>query len=391
LSEHDQTTRLREEELDYVLPWLVRRSFNRVMLLRDGREAFPAMLAAIRAARRTVHLETYTLCDDHVGRAFREALIERRRAGVQVRVMYDAVGSFELPEAFVDALRAEGVQTLEFNPVAPWRARWGLNRRNHQKSLVVDDEVGFTGGLNVGAVYAPVEEGGGGWRDQAVRIEGPVVYDLARNFRRTWIRAGGRRFPQERMHRTRPGQEGFRADVSVVSNFGLRSRSRMGQSALHAVGRARDQIDIMNAYFLPALRLRRALRAAVKRGVDVRVIVPAISDVGAVWWASRHLYSRLLRGGVRIHEWPEFMMHAKAAVVDGVWTTIGSYNIDSRSLEHNLEVGVIVLNRDVGQAMEQEFEEDLARCREVRLSEWRARPRWHRFVEWFFYQFSYWL
>jgi cardiolipin synthase len=396
VSEHDQTTRLRpfrlrEEELDYVLPWLVRRSFNHVTPLRDGQEAYPAMLEAIRGARRTVHLETYSLCDDHVGRAFREALIERRQAGVQVRVMYDAVGSFELPDAFVDSLRAASVQVLEFNPVAPWRARWGLNRRNHQKSLVVDDQVGFTGGLNIGTEYAPLEEGGGGWRDQAVRLEGPVVYDLARNFRRTWIRAGGRQFPEARMHRSRPGQEGFRADAAVVSNFGLRSRSRMRQSAFHAISKARDRISVMNAYFLPALRLRRTLRAAAKRGVDVRVIVPAVSDVGAVWWASRRLYTRLLKSGVRILEWPERMMHAKSAVIDGVWTTIGSYNIDSRSMEHNLEVGVIVLDRDVGDEMDRAFEEDASRCREVQLDEWRARPRWHRFVEWFFFQFRYWL
>lgn len=382
---------LRGEELDYLLPWLVRRSFNRVAPLRDGLEAYPEMLAAIRGARRSVLLETYTLRDDFVGRAFREALLERREAGVQVRVMYDAVGSFELPEAFVDVLREAGVPTVEFNPVAPWRARFGLNRRNHQKSLVVDDEVGFVGGLNVGAEYAPLEEGGGGWRDQAVCIEGPAVVDLARNFRRTWVRAGGRPYPEPRKHRSHAGEAGFDSDVAIVSNFGLRSRSRMRQSAYRAIESARRRIDVWNAYFLPGLLARRALRAAVRRGVEVRVIVPAVSDVPAVGWASRRLYARLLKSGVRIFEWPERMMHAKAAVIDGVWTTIGSYNIDTRSLEHNLEVAAIVLDREVGAAMQEEFDHDAAQCHEVRLAEWRERPRWNRVLEWFFYQFRYWL
>lgn len=389
--ERDPQRRLREEELDYILPWLVRRSFNRVTLLRDGMEAYPAMLDAIRAARRVILLEAYTLRDDFVGEAFRDALIERREAGVVVRVLYDAVGSFELPVAFVEGLIGAGIQTLEFNPVAPWRARWALNRRNHQKSLIVDDEIGFVGGLNIGAEYAPTDEGGGGWRDQAVSIEGPAVLDLARNYRRTWIRAGGRPFPEPRMKRTRPGQEGFQADVAIVTNFGLRRRSRMRQSAFRAITRSKRRIDIWNAYFLPGLLLRRALRNAARRGVEVRIIVPAVSDVGAVWWASRRLYSRLLKNGIRIFEWPERMMHAKSAAIDGVWSTIGSYNIDSRSFEHNLEVGAIVLDREVGQTLQREFDRDVERCREIRLAEWRARPRWHRMLEWFFYQFRYWL
>lgn len=388
---HDPRARLRAEELDFVPAWLIRRSFNRVTPLRDGIEAYPAMLDAIRGAKRTVLLETYTLEDDFVGRAFREALLERREAGVTVRVMYDAVGSFDLPDAFVESLREGGIHTLEFNPVAPWRARFGLNRRNHQKSLVVDDEIGFTGGLNVGAEYAPLEEGGGGWRDQAVCIEGPAVHDLARNFHRTWVRAGGRVFPDPRMVRSRPSSEGFTSDVAIVSNFGLRTRSRMRLSAFRAIAKAKHRIDIWNAYFIPGILLRRALKAAVRRGVEVRVIVPAVSDVAAVWWASRRLYTRMLKNGIRIFEWPERMMHAKSAVIDGIWTTVGSYNIDSRSLEHNLEVGAIVLDRDVGASMQEEFDHDVALCREVDLAEWKKRSRWHRFVEWFFYQFRYWL
>ena len=381
----------REEELDYVHAWLMRRSFNRVTPLRDGLEAYPAKLAAIRGAKRSVMLETYVLRDDFVGRAFHAALVEASRAGVEVRLMYDAVGSFDLPDAYVQTLREAGVETLLFNPVAPWRSRFGLNRRNHQKSLIVDDRLGFTGGINIGAEYAPLEEGGGGWRDQAVCLEGPVVRDLARNFRRTWIKGGGRPYPEPRQGRSPAGQPGFDADAAIVSNFGLRSRSRMKQSALLAISRARRRIDVWNAYFVPGFRLRRALRQAAQRGVDVRIILPAFADVVSVWWASRWLYHGLLKGGVRILEWPEHMMHAKAAVIDGVWTTIGTYNLDPRSLVHNLEVAAIVLDRELGREMEEEFDRDAAHCHEWTLEEWRARPRWRRAIEWFFYQFRYWL
>jgi cardiolipin synthase len=359
--------------------------------LRAGSETFPAMLAAIEAARQRVHLEMYILRADRIGTRFKEALIERARAGLEVRLLYDAIGSFGLPGSYVEELSAAGVQIAEFHPVAPWRPRWGLNTRDHQKILVVDDRVGFTGGINIGDEYVAREEGGGGWHDMHVMIEGPAVHDLARIFRKTWVRAGAEPFPEPALPKPLALPPGELSEVLVASNVDLRNRWRLRQTYLHPIRRAERSICLMSAYFIPDRGLRRALRNATARGVSVRVIVPATSDVKAVYYASRHLYTRLLRSGIRIFEWPEHMMHAKCGVIDAVWSTIGSYNIDRRSFAHNLEVGVIMIDRRLGKDLEAQFERDLLGCREVRFDEWERRSTWQKFLELLFFQIRYWL
>jgi len=338
-----------------------------------------------------VHLEMYILRGDRIGTEFKLAMIERARSGVQVRLIYDSLGSFGLPAAYLSDLQQSGVETLEFHPVAPWRPRWGLNQRDHQKILVIDDRVGFTGGINIGDEYVPVEDGGGGWHDMHVRVEGPAVFDLALLFRRTWMKNGGAALPEPTMPRVDAEARSHTALVEVISNARLRTRFQMRRAYLHAVRRAEHRISIMNAYFIPERRLRREFVRAAQRGVEVKLIVPGSIDITAVYFATRFLYARLLRGGVRIFEWQERMMHAKCAVIDGVWSTIGSYNLDRRSLLHNLEVGVIMIDRGVGEMLDAQFESDLARCREVSLGTWERRPRWHRLLEWFFFQFRYWL
>lgn len=367
---------------------------NKIQALRGGAETFPAMLEAIRDARYYVHLETYILCADRTGRRFAEALSERARAGVAVRVIYDAAGSWDLPDAYVDGLRAAGVEVVEYHPIAPWKQRFGLSRlqrRDHRKILVVDGEIGFTGGLNIGDDYAPAAEGGGGWHDMHARLEGPAVAELARLFRRTWIRSGGRPYPKHEEQAQEVVASAETAFVRTIGNEEYRRRFGIRRAYLHAMRQARLTISIMNAYFIPDRGIRRAMANAVRRGVKVRVIVPARSDVPAVQWASRHLYAGLLRAGVRIFEWTERMMHAKTAVVDSIWATIGSSNLDNRSLLYNLEVVAVAVDPAFGAAMQAQFEEEVARCREVLLDAWRRRPFWHRLVEWFFFQFRRWL
>lgn len=378
-------------DLGYVPKRARLRPNNRVLPLVGGREAFPAMLDAIRIARRHVHLETYILRDDGVGHDFQHALVERARAGVTVRLIYDGVGAFGLPARYVDELRAAGVEAHVYHPVAPWRARRGLNRRDHQKILVVDDEVAFCGGINIGDEYQPVEHGGGGWHDVHARVEGPAVADLARLFRRTWLVVGGTPFDEPRTPLPHRASALHTVRVEVISNTRLQTRSRMRHAYMHAIRRANESIYLMNAYFIPDRGLRRVFADATRRGVDVRVIVPSTSDVTAVYWASRHLYGRLLRDGVRIFEWPERMMHAKTGVIDGVWSTIGSYNLDKRSFVHNLEVGLVSIDRELGARMQEQFLRDLTICREVTLDEWRKRSRWNKMLEWCYYQLRYWL
>jgi cardiolipin synthase len=362
---------------------------NQLRVLRDGTETYPAMLEAIRAAERTVHLETYILAADRTGRRFGELLAEKARAGVTVRLLFDSVGALGLPASYVDELVAAGVKVCEFHPVWPWRRRFHLSQRDHRKILVVDGRWGFVGGLNIADNYAPVSEGGVGWHDMHCRLEGPAVGELQRLFRRTWTKAGGDHFPLDATTLPPPcddDQAASGALVRVIGNEGVRGRSPIRRVYLHALKQARRTIAIANAYFIPDRGLRRALLNAAQRGVQVRVIVPGRSDVAAVRWATRHLYRLLLRGGVRIYEWRGRMMHAKTAVIDEVWSTVGSCNLDAMSLQINLEVIAIAIDRAFGRRMAEQFVIDVAESREIELAEWAKRPWWHRPIEWFFFQ-----
>jgi cardiolipin synthase len=310
---------------------------------------------------------------------------------VVVRLIYDSLGSFGTLEAgFLDALRQAGVEILEYYPVAPWRRNWALNRRNHQKILAVDGEIGFTGGLNIGDEYAPGPDGEG-WHDLHVRVHGPAARDLERVFERTWLRGGG--LPLSGASGRRPSAPAEQGQVLVqtLDNLGIAARRRMVVAWRRAIRRASTRVTIANAYFIPGRRIRRELRAAIRRGVSVRVLLPARSDVRTVQYASQYLYHRLLRSGIRLHEMHDRMMHAKAAVIDGQWATIGSYNLDRRSLFHNLEVGVVVVDAPFAQRLESEIVKEMAAGREVRLARWQERSLAQRALEWLAYRFRYWL
>ena len=362
---------------------------NRVDILHGGGEAFPAMLEAIAGARHEVLLATYMVRDDAVGERFHDALVERARAGVRVRVCYDAIGCLgTVGEAWFRSLREAGCEVLEFHPIAPWRPRWGLNRRNHQKLLVVDGDVGFTGGLNLGAEYAPGPDGEGAWVDLHARVEGPAADELADVFARAWEVGGGAPFVP--LGGQDPSfEDGVRAQA--LDTIGLRRRHQMNLGWRHAIGGARRSITIANAYFIPDLRLRLALRAAVQRGVRVDVILPERSDVPVVGAASRHLYRRLLRAGVRLYELGGPMLHAKAASIDGCWSSIGSYNLDRRSLLHNLEAGIVVFDEGFGDDLCRTLRVLRDRAREVTLADVTARSAFARVVSWVAYSFRYWL
>ena len=364
------------------------RRHTAVQPLKGGGEAFSAMLAAIAGARRSVHLETYILRDDAVGRAFADALVERARAGVATRLLFDSVGCLGLPSSFLDRLAKAGVECVEFHPVAPWRPRHGLNKRDHKKILVVDDGVGFVGGLNLGLEYEEAAKGGGGWLDWHARIEGPAVLELAESFDRTWRRAGGA--PPARPVAPGPHLGACVQGAAVIVNEGLRQRFGMHRGYLHAIRAAKHEVAIMNAYFIPQRSLRAELAKAVRRGVRVRVVIPGETDVQPVAHASRHLHDGLLVRGVELGLWPG-MMHAKFAVIDSVWSTIGSYNLDRRSIEHNLEAGLVVLDRGLGARLHEHFEADWRRCARVTRSELARRPWWAKGRDAFWHALRYWL
>lgn len=371
------------EPWDYTVRPQRLRPGNEIVPLRGGREAFPAMIEAIAGAQKSVCLETYILNDDAVGERFARVMCERARAGIPVRLIYDAVGCLALPGAFLRDLTRAGVAVLEYHPIVPWRERFTISRRDHRKILVVDDEQAFTGGINIGCEYAPESEGGEGWHDMHCRIRGPVVLDFARLFRRVWVREGGRTYP---VPRHAEGPPPGHCLARALDNSKVRRRWPIRRAYLHAINRAERSINLMNAYFLPDHGICAALRRAVRRGVRVRVIVPEVSDVPVVAYASRYLSARLARDGIEILSWPERMMHAKTAVVDSMWATIGSYNLDTRSLHYNLEVGVEVVDPTFGAEMDAHFEADARRCRPMSFEHWEQRPYFDRFLSWLFYQ-----
>ena len=221
-----------------------------IEVLREGDQTYPAMLAAIAAARASILFEVYILVADQTGERFKQALLERARAGVIVRVIYDAVGSFGLAESWLAELRAAGAEILDFNPIAPWRRRWNLSHRDHRKLLVVDDAVAFTGGLNIGNDYAALSDGGRGWHDMHCRVRGAAVLDLARLFRRTWLRSGGTHYPAPAKASDAPGVGGT-SYVRLIENTRRRTKGAFRRAYLHVIKQARSHVLIQNAYFLP--------------------------------------------------------------------------------------------------------------------------------------------
>lgn len=379
-----------------------------VQLLVDGREAYPEMLAAIDAAQRSIDLETYILADDATGRRFAFALVRAAKRGVKTRLLIDAVGSLELPADFARGLVREGVEVRIYHPLRLARPTWAINRRDHRKILVADGRVSFTGGLNISDAYASKESGGRGWRDTHVRIEGEdAAGALLALFGQAWAKAkpcegpvqvaAGRRWtagdaPAPFPPAAVPPARTF-ADVAVqiVGNREFANRRLIRRAYLHAIRNAKRYILIENAYFVPDRGIRRALYKAAKRGVVVAVAVARESDVELSAMAGRALYSEHLDHGVRLFEWPRGMLHAKTAVVDDAWAIAGSYNLNMRSLIHDLEAVAVVADAGFAQALREQTMQDLALCEEL-TSERHERRSWVRMLkESLAFQMRYWL
>lgn len=348
---------------------------HRLSLLRDGEQTYPAMLEAIASARSHICLETYIFRADATGRRFAKALAERAKAGVEVNVIVDAWGS-PLPAAFVRRMERAGVRFVHYNPLRlswqAFRSRFArFWRRNHRKILVVDNRVGFTGGLNIGDDYASERVGGWGWRDTHIRIEGPAVSELLYVFLRTWRKEGGAPLDEARYR-----NEGRRPDgkVRILASDLRRGRAMIKEAYLNAIRRAQKRLWITSAYFLPTHKMLKALIGAARRGVDVRLILAGTTDIPPARYAAQSFYGRLLKAGVRIFEWGGSVLHAKTALADDHWSTVGSSNLDSMSLRLNLEVNAIVEDRAFNEALARLFEDDLERCVEVEWRWFRYRP-----------------
>lgn len=354
--------------------------YNSVELLIDGEQAFPAMLRAISEAKRSIVLESYIFAADKTGARFRDALVERARSDVSVRVMIDGVGSWTTDPSFWKPLLAVGGRVEYYQPVQPWRRRWGIWRRDHRKVLVIDDVVGFIGGLNIGDDYAPESWGGRAWHDVHARVEGPVVRELVRLFNKQWRTMTGEHWNATMAHAQRRGHMTLQVLESALTR-----RYSVRRAYLRAIRKARKRIRICNAYCIPDRHFRHALRDAVRRGVKVELLVAGKTDMIAVRFASRALYARLMAHGVEVYEWTDRVLHAKTAVIDGEWCTIGSYNIDTRSLLHNLEANIACVDKHLGAAMDATFERDIAKSARIDRETWHRRPLAEKVVESIFF------
>jgi cardiolipin synthase len=373
---------------------------NRVVLLQDGPATYQAMLAAIGKARDHINLETYIIEDDEVGRQFADLLLQKQAQGVQVNLIYDSVGSIHTPKPFFDRLSEAGIQVLEFNPVNPLTAKkgWQINNRDHRKLLVIDGQTAFVGGINISSVYSsgsspsrskPSSVKGTGWRDTHLQIEGPVVDEFQKLFMATWAAQRGAPLAAKNYFPalTVKGRDLVRAIGSAPDN----PRSLIYLTLVSAISYAEKQVYLTNAYFVPDPQLLKTLIDAAQRGVDVKLILPSVSDSGLVFHAGRSHYSELLAAGVKIYERGGSVLHSKTVLIDGVWSSIGSTNLDWRSFLHNDEINAVVLGREFAQQMQAIFVLDLAASTAIDVEQWEHRPLRFRMREWGARLWEYWL
>ncbi|MHB8828088.1 MAG: cardiolipin synthase [Syntrophales bacterium] len=371
---------------------------NKVTLLADGQATYAAMFKALQNAKDHISLESYIIEDDETGRKFADLLLQKQAEGVQVNIIYDSVGSLKTPESFFKRLRDGGIQVVGFNPINPLKAReeWGLTHRDHRKILIADGKVAIIGGINISEVYSSTpfrrkqnEKVPIHWRDTDIQIEGPAVAEFQKLFMDTWLKQKGPKL-SERNYFPDLKEKG-NALVRVVGSTPGETNRIPFIVYVSAIAFAEHSINMTNSYFIPDDQIVKALTDAAERGVDVKIILPGTTDSQLALYAQRHYYSRLLKSGVKLYEHSTSLLHAKTAVVDKVWSTVGSTNMDNLSLLSNDEVNAVILSHEFAVEMEKMFVRDLADSKQIQWYEWKERPLLPRIREWFVNLFSHWM
>jgi cardiolipin synthase len=347
--------------------------------LENGDEIFPAMLDAIRGARRSIAFETFIYWSGRIGREFAEALAERARAGVEVRVILDWLGSKKMDAELITLMQDAGARVVRFHR-PHWYTLARMNNRTHRKLLIVDGRIGFTGGVGIADEWLGDAEDPGDWRDSHYRIEGPVVAQIQAAFLENWLEATGELLTgEDYFPELEPAGTARMQFFTSSPNGGADSMELMYVLSIAA---AQHSIDITAAYFLPDEQMCRALIAARRRGVRIRILAPGKHiDRRIARYASRDDWGPLLEAGVEIYEFEPTMIHCKLLVVDRQVASVGSTNFDPRSLHLNAEANLNVADSAFAQRLVQVFEEDLARSRRIRLADWTHRPLRARLVE----------
>ena len=364
-----------------LLAGMTLRDGNAIKVLTVGDPTYAQLWEDLRGARSTITLQMYYANPGRVATMLKDILIERARAGVRVLFLQDGIGSQNMSEEWQDSLRAAGVTVAIFRPPR-WYQLDKAGHRSHIRVVVVDGHIGWTGGFGIDDKWLGDGRSDGSWRDTNARFTGPAVMQLQATFAASWAEATGELitgslfFPPSEF---KSDGDDYGALLHMAPTIGSTPAERF--LALSIEG-ARRTMYISNSYFVPDDDFRRMLVAAAKRGVDVRLLLPSEKiDIKTTWYAGRRRYEELLAGGVRIYEYQPSMMHAKTFVIDGVWSTIGTMNIDNRSLAFNDESNIVAFDRSLGAEMDAIFFEDLKYSKEIKLEEFRRRPSYQKLLE----------
>jgi len=362
---------------------------NKVRLLESGREKFNDMFSEIRKARHHVHLEYFNFRNDSIAGALFDLLAQKASEGVEVRALFDAFGNMSnnkpLRKKYLKVLRKKGIEIYEFDPIRfPW-----LNHvlmRDHRKIVVVDGKTGYTGGMNVADYYIHGTQKVGNWRDMHLRIEGPAVHSLQEIFLKTWNKVtkqkiGGQTyFP---VMNTDSVPEDSAETVAIVDRCPNVTPDLLRHTLAESINSANEKVQIINPYFAPTHTIKEALKKALKRGVTVEIMIPAVSDIPFTPEAALYQLHKLQKRGARVFLFQGGFHHSKIMMIDGVYSTVGSANLNSRSLRYDYEVNAFIFNKSTTNDLVSMFEKDKQNSVEMTSQTWKNRSLWKRFVGWF--------
>lgn len=348
----------------YQLTYLVPKAGNEIEILSGNETAFEHIESALKAAKKSIWAEYYIIQHDETGKRFMDILAAKAKEGIEVRLLYDALGSMSIDAEALKRIQAAGGKVEAFLPLNPFRRKWSAHLRNHRKIIVVDNQVGFMGGMNVGDEYSGSgrKKSDQRFRDTHMSIRGPAVGDLALIFAEDWTFAAEE--PLE-LPPYPPEYPGAKSVVSIIPSGPDQEFNANAFSYFSGIATAREKVYLTSPYFIPTDAIIRALISAAMRGVDVRLLVPRKNDIRVVSSAGRAYYPELIRGGVRIYEYLPTMLHGKTMVVDTTWGIVGSANVDIRSFRLNFEIGAIIADQDIAKILEDKYVNDLANSEEI--------------------------
>lgn len=348
--------------------------FNRVKVLNNGSNTFEAIFSAIEKAKDHIHLEYYIIDDDNIGNQLRELLIRKAKEGIKIRLIYDDVGCWSLPDEFIESMAEAGIEIFPFLPVRFPTLTYKINYRNHRKIVVIDGQVGFVGGLNIADRYLEGNPDYGIWRDTHLQIEGEAVSSLQVVFLIDWFFVSEQVIREEKYFRTEKADEHHL--VQITASGPDSDYASIMQAYFAAIASAQSSIYISSPYFLPNESILTALKTASLSGVDVRVLLPSRSDSKIVFWATRSYVTELLEAGINVYFYEKGFPHSKLLIVDGVLSSVGTANMDIRSFDQNFEISALIYDEAISKELQEYYLNDLANSSHITQDAWESRARW---------------